>query len=58
VATFEISVNGERRFVGGGFCLKGPTETAGLFIRNAAAICPECLRVCADIRRDASGPQD
>jgi hypothetical protein len=41
-----------------GFCLKGPSEVAGLFVRNAAAICPECLRVCADIRRDAGRPED
>ena len=41
-----------------GFCLKGPTETAGLFARNEAAICPESLRVCADIRSDDAGPED
>lgn len=32
-----------------GFCLKGPPELAGLFVRNGAALCPECLRVCLDL---------
>jgi hypothetical protein len=31
------------------FCLKSPPEVAGLFARNNAAICPECLRVCMDL---------
>jgi hypothetical protein len=34
-----------------GFCLKGPPELAGLLVRNAAAICPECLRTCVDVTR-------
>jgi len=87
MAAFEISVNGERRFVGDdvkaitlvsdwvafhsviahnaplpigasiqeqgdascGFCQKAPPEVAGLFVRNAAALCPECLRACLDL---------
>jgi hypothetical protein len=35
-----------------GFCQKGPPEIAGLLSRNAAAICPECLRACVDMTRD------
>jgi hypothetical protein len=38
--------HGERRC---SFCLKSPPEIAGLLARNNAAICPECLRVCADL---------
>jgi hypothetical protein len=34
-----------------GFCQKGPPELAGLLVRNAAAICPECLRACVDMTR-------
>jgi hypothetical protein len=32
-----------------GFCQKAPPEVAGLFVRNAAALCPECLRACLDL---------
>ena len=32
-----------------GFCQKTPPEIAGLFVRNAAAVCPECLRACLDL---------
>jgi hypothetical protein len=32
-----------------GFCLKGPPEVAGVLVRNAAAICPECLHACVDM---------
>ena len=32
-----------------GFCQKAPPEIAGLFVRNAAALCPECLRACLDL---------
>jgi len=32
-----------------GFCQKGPPEVAGLLVRNAAAVCPECLRACVDM---------
>jgi ClpX C4-type zinc finger protein len=38
-----------------GFCLKAPPEVAAVLVRNAAAICPECLRVCVDI---TSGTQE
>jgi ClpX C4-type zinc finger len=34
-----------------GFCQKGPPQIAGLLFRNAAAICPECLRACVDMTR-------
>jgi hypothetical protein len=37
-----------------GFCQKGPPEIAGLISRNAAAICPECLRACVDMTRGTS----
>jgi hypothetical protein len=33
-----------------GFCLRDP-DVAGLLVRNAAAICPECLRACVDMTR-------
>jgi len=36
-----------------GFCQKGPPEMAGLLVRNGAAVCPECLRACVDMTRDA-----
>jgi hypothetical protein len=32
-----------------GFCQKGPPEVAGLLVRNAAALCPECLHACLDL---------
>jgi len=32
-----------------GFCQKAPPEVAGLLMRNAAALCPECLRACMDL---------
>lgn len=34
-----------------GFCQKAPPEVAGLLVRNAAAVCPECLRACVDMTR-------
>jgi hypothetical protein len=37
---------------GCGFCGKTRPTVAGLLVRNGAAICPECLRVCADLRGD------
>jgi hypothetical protein len=68
MAAFEISVNGQRRFVGDdgldpghrgdarcGFCQKGPPELAGLLVRNAAALCPECLRACVDVAKRTVG---
>jgi hypothetical protein len=33
-----------------GFCRKEPPEVAPLLVRNGAAICPECLRACVDMR--------
>lgn len=33
-----------------GFCLKTPPDVPGLLVRNGAGICPECVRVCADIK--------
>jgi hypothetical protein len=38
-----------------GFCLRTPPEVAGLLVRNMAAVCPECLRACADIARPQQG---
>lgn len=32
-----------------GFCGKTPPEVPGVLARNGAAICPECLRACADM---------
>jgi hypothetical protein len=32
-----------------GFCRKQGGDIAGVVVRNGAAICPECLRACADI---------
>jgi hypothetical protein len=32
-----------------GFCRKSPPDVPGLIVRNAAAICPECLRARVDI---------
>ncbi len=32
-----------------GFCAKAPPEVPGVLVRNAAAICAECLRACADL---------
>src|SRR5213594_5197093 len=33
-----------------GFCQKSPPEVAPLLVRNEAALCPECLRACVDMR--------
>lgn len=38
-----------------GFCRRAPPEVPGLFVRNAAAICPQCLRACMDMM---SGSRD
>lgn len=32
-----------------GFCGNGPAVIAGVVVRNGNAICPECLRSCAEI---------
>jgi ClpX C4-type zinc finger len=42
-----VQEDGEARC---GFCEKARPTVAGLLVRNEAAICPECLRVCAEIR--------
>jgi len=34
---------------GCGFCGKFFGDVAGLIVRNGVAICPECMRTCADI---------
>jgi hypothetical protein len=34
------------------FCQKSPPEMPGLVVRNATAICPECLHVCMDLTED------
>jgi hypothetical protein len=33
-----------------GFCGKEPGDVPGVFVRNSAAICPECLRVASDVQ--------
>src|SRR5262249_8799272 len=35
------------------FCHKSPPEVPGLLVRNASAICPECLHVCVDLTEDS-----
>lgn len=50
----SIQQDGDQRC---GFCLKGVADVAGLLVRNAAAICPECLRVSVDIMREGHDPQ-
>jgi len=37
-----------------GFCQKGPPEVPGLIVRNAAALCPECLRACVDLAKSTN----
>jgi hypothetical protein len=32
-----------------GFCAKRADEIPGVVVRNGAAVCPECLRGCADL---------
>jgi hypothetical protein len=44
----SIQQDGDRRC---GFCLRGAPEVPALLVRNDAAICPECLRVCTDMTR-------
>ena len=31
------------------FCRRAPPEVPGVLVRNGTAICPECLRACADM---------
>jgi hypothetical protein len=33
------------------FCEKGPPDVPAVFVRNDSAICPGCLRACADLRQ-------
>jgi hypothetical protein len=40
---------------GCGFCGKAPGEVPGVVVRNGAALCPECLRSCAEIIGIRSG---
>ena len=37
-----------------GFCQKAPPEVPGLLVRNAVAVCPECLHACADMGGEQS----
>jgi len=37
-----------------GFCSNQPGSIPGVVVRNGAAVCPECLRACADILGDRS----
>jgi hypothetical protein len=53
VIRFEIRVNGEARC---GFCLMAPPDVAGLLVRNGSAICPQCVRVCAELRGTRERP--
>jgi hypothetical protein len=39
------------------FCNKAAARMAGVIVRNAAAICPECLSACNDILQDSSNGQ-
>jgi hypothetical protein len=34
-----------------------PGEIPGVFVRNEAAICAECLHACSDIMADTAGPE-
>jgi hypothetical protein len=34
------------------FCAKSPGDVPGVVVRNGAAVCPTCLRACADIVTD------
>jgi ribosomal protein L24E len=36
-----------------GFCGRAAEETGGVVVRNAAAICPECIHACEDIVEEA-----
>lgn len=36
-----------------GFCSRPATAVDGLVVRNASAICPECLSACKDLIQDA-----
>jgi ATP-dependent protease Clp ATPase subunit len=38
-----------------GFCHNQPGDIAGVVVRNGAAVCPECLRSCAEILDERPG---
>jgi hypothetical protein len=38
-----------------GFCDNQPGNIAGVVVRNGAAVCPECLRACAEIIEERPG---
>jgi hypothetical protein len=37
-----------------GFCSNQPANTGGVVVRNGAAVCPACLRVCSDILAESA----
>jgi hypothetical protein len=37
-----------------GFCSNQPANTGGVVVRNGAAVCPVCLRVCSDILAESA----
>jgi hypothetical protein len=43
----------ERGDIRCGFCRKAPPKVPGVLVRNGAAVCPECLRACADVTQAA-----
>jgi ClpX C4-type zinc finger len=49
-----VAVSGESERACG-FCEKEAAETSGLVVMSSAAICPECLRSCADLLRESGG---
>ena len=38
-----------------GFCANKPGNVPGVIVRNGAAVCPECLRVCSEILATSPG---
>lgn len=66
VASFSMAVkNGTELPVGAsirdeptwacGFCHNQPGNITGVVVRNGAAVCPECLRTCAEIIEERPG---
>ena len=41
-----------------GLCANQPGVVPGVVVRNGAAVCPECLRVCSDLLASRSGSED
>jgi len=37
-----------------GFCSNQPANPIGVIVRNGAAVCPECLRVCSEILAESA----